>query len=91
MLNVCRRVVFLGSAVVSIAAGIVVQFTGVVMVDVRHASTGELLLVLALTSAPVATMAAMRLAPVRRSTAWADQLPRSSPTPQAVHSLRRCE
>ena len=68
-IRLVRRVVFVGSAALSVAAGLAVQFTSAVLVDVRHASTGELLHVLTLTAAPVAAMAVWRLGLARPSKA----------------------
>ena len=57
-LRTLRRIVFVGSVAMSIAAGLAMQFSGVIVPDVRLASTGELILVLVLIAAPVSTLAA---------------------------------
>lgn len=90
-IRLVRRFVFIGSAALSVAAGLGVQFTDAMVSDVRHASTAELLLVLVLTAAPVATLALLRLTPTRPSRAMpvrATPLAIGATTTMAARTLR---
>ena len=73
-----RRLVFVGAAGLSIAAGLAVQFTDAMWSDVRAASTADLLLVLVLIAAPMATMGASHLVGGRQARSWDPRHSRST-------------